>query len=111
MFLGADDLLLKNSLLTYLEFRRERNSIAYDYVCAKNEYISLDNEFLKVIRLPPFFVHSIIFFEFISDKPLELGIIIDEYFDKSDLEIDLTSSFVTIMLYLVSKRCHISPAS
>ena len=53
MFLGADDLLLKNSLLTYLEFLRERNSSAYDYVCAKNEYINLDGKFIKDIGKEP----------------------------------------------------------
>ena len=53
MFLGADDLLLKNSLLTYLEFLRERNSSAYDYVCAKNEYINLDGKFIKDIGREP----------------------------------------------------------
>ena len=53
MFLGADDLLLKNSLLTYLEFLREINSSDYDYVCAKNEYINLDGKFIKDIGKEP----------------------------------------------------------
>lgn len=53
MFLGADDLLLKNSLLTYLEFLSERNSSVYDYVCAKNEYIDLDGKFIKDIGREP----------------------------------------------------------
>jgi glycosyltransferase involved in cell wall biosynthesis len=53
MFLGADDLLLKNSLLTYLEFLRERNSCDYDYVCAQNEYINLDGKFIKYIGKEP----------------------------------------------------------
>lgn len=53
MFLGADDLLLGNSLLTYLEFLRERNSSNYDYVCAKNEYINLDGKFIKDIGKEP----------------------------------------------------------
>lgn len=53
MFLGADDLLLKNSLLTYLEFLREINSSDYDYVCAKNEYINLDGKLIKDIGKEP----------------------------------------------------------
>lgn len=53
LFLGADDLLLENSLLTYLNFLRERNSSDYDYVCAQNEYINLDNKFIKYIGKEP----------------------------------------------------------
>lgn len=53
MFLGADDLLLRNSLITYLEFLKKQNSNDYDYVCAQNEYLNLDDKLIKVIGREP----------------------------------------------------------
>ena len=53
LFLGADDVLLKNSLLSYLKFLKERDSSNYDYVCAQNEYLNWDDEFIKDIGKAP----------------------------------------------------------
>lgn len=53
MFLGTDDILLKNSLLNYLGFLKKQGSNDYDYVCAKNEYINLDGKFIKDIGNEP----------------------------------------------------------
>lgn len=53
MFLGADDLLLKNSLMNYNKFLKKQSSNDYDFICAQNEYLNLDNKFIKNIGREP----------------------------------------------------------
>lgn len=54
MFIGADDILLPNSINLYLKVINETNSItSYDYICAKNEYVDKNGHLLKILGQEP----------------------------------------------------------
>lgn len=49
MFLGADDLLLPDALKHYSSILEEiKNIQSYDYICARNEYVDMKNNLIKV---------------------------------------------------------------
>lgn len=50
MFVGADDILLPNALMRYLNFIEETKDInSFDYICAQNEYTDKNGRILKII--------------------------------------------------------------
>lgn len=54
MFVGADDILLPGALKSYLDLIHKTKGIdTYDYICAHNEYVDMDNNLLKIIGEEP----------------------------------------------------------
>lgn len=54
MFVGADDILLPNALKSYLDLIHTTKDIdTYDYICAHNEYVDMDNKLLNIIGKEP----------------------------------------------------------
>lgn len=54
MFIGADDILLPNAVITYLNtIKNTANVDSYDYICAHNEYVNEEGKLLKVLGEEP----------------------------------------------------------
>lgn len=53
LFIGSDDLLLKNSLSIYLKFLKNNDLEKCDYICAQNQYLNFDNKLIKNIGKEP----------------------------------------------------------
>lgn len=54
MFIGADDVLLPNSISKYLKVIHHKENInTYDYICAYNEHIDKNGKILKIIGGEP----------------------------------------------------------
>ena len=53
LFLGADDLLFKESLEKYLNLIATDNLGEFDYICGLNDYVDLNNNFIKSIGKKP----------------------------------------------------------
>jgi len=49
MFIGADDELLPNSLIEYLNLIQTKDLTLFDYISAQNEYINNDNKLIKLL--------------------------------------------------------------
>ena len=52
MFIGADDYLLKNALLAYLNLLTKQDCIAYDLICAKEILVDQTGKVVKTIGKP-----------------------------------------------------------
>lgn len=53
MFVGADDELMPDAIDNYLNILLTHNTESIDYICAQNELVSYDNNFLKKIGKEP----------------------------------------------------------
>lgn len=54
MFIGADDILLPNAILSYLNtIQSTPNVNDYDYICAHNEFVDMNGKILKIIGEKP----------------------------------------------------------
>lgn len=53
-FIGADDMLLPNTIATYLKLIKSTEGIdTYDYICAHVEYVDMNGKLLKVLGEEP----------------------------------------------------------
>lgn len=53
-FIGADDVLLPGAIQSYLDVIKSTPNIdSYDYICAHNEYVDVEGNFLKLIGDEP----------------------------------------------------------
>jgi glycosyltransferase involved in cell wall biosynthesis len=54
MFIGADDVLLPNAIDNYLNILKHNiEAKEVDYICAKNEYVDKNGQFLKTFGMKP----------------------------------------------------------
>ena len=53
MFIGADDRLMPNAISTFLQLLTEHPNIEnYDYICARNQYVDYNGNFITYIGKP-----------------------------------------------------------